>query len=77
MANRLHLPFEILSDAELTLTRALGLPTFRFGNWTLLKRHTLIIRRGRIEQVFYPVFPPDGDAERVLQWLRTHATIRS
>jgi peroxiredoxin len=71
MANRLHLPFEVLSDAKLTLTHALNLPTFRFGDWTLLKRHTLIIRRGRIEQVFYPVFPPDADAERVLLWLRT------
>jgi len=71
MANRLHLSFDILSDADLRLTRALRLPTFRFGDWTLLKRHTLIIRRGRIEQVFYPVFPPDADAERVLLWLRT------
>jgi peroxiredoxin len=71
MAKRLHLPFEILSDAELKLTRALDLPTFRFGDGTLLKRHTLIIRRGRIEHVFYPVFPPDVDAERVLLWLRT------
>jgi peroxiredoxin len=77
MANRLHLPFEILSDAELTMTGALRLPTFRFGDWTLLKRHTLIIRRGRIEHVFYPVFPPDDDAERVLLWLRTHAAARS
>jgi peroxiredoxin len=77
MANRLHLPFEILSDAALAMTRALRLPTFQFGDWTLLKRHTLIIRRGRIEHVLYPVFPPDDDAERVLLWIRTHTTARS
>jgi peroxiredoxin len=75
MAIRLRLPFEVLSDAELGLTRSLNLPTFRFGEWTLLKRHTLIIRRARIEQVFYPVFPPDADAERVLRWLRTQREI--
>lgn len=75
MATRLHLPFEVLSDAQLRLTRALNLPTFRFADWILLKRHTLIIRRGRIEQVFYPVFPPDADAERVLLWLRAQRKV--
>ena len=70
MATRLHLPFEVLSDAELKLTHALRLPTFPYGDWTLLKRHTLLIANGRIEEVFYPVFPPDADADNVLHWLR-------
>jgi len=70
MATRLHLPFEVLSDAGLEMTRALRLPTFQYGEWTLLKRHTLLVSRGRIEEVFYPVFPPDADAETVLGWLR-------
>jgi peroxiredoxin len=70
MAKRLHLPFEVLSDSELLLTPALRLPTFRYGDWTLLKRHTLILSRGQIEEVFYPVFPPDADAEKVVGWLR-------
>jgi len=73
MATRLHLPFEVLSDSELLLTQTLRLPTFRYGDWTLLKRHTLIIAGGRIEEVFYPVFPPDADAENVLRWLRERA----
>jgi peroxiredoxin len=73
MATRLHLPFDVLSDSELLLTRALRLPTFRYGDWTLLKRHTLIIAAGRIEEVFYPVFPPDADAGNILRWLRERA----
>ncbi|HVA61831.1 MAG TPA: hypothetical protein VNG13_15045 [Mycobacteriales bacterium] len=37
---------------------------------TLLKRLTLVIREGFIEEVFYPVFPPDGHAAQLLDWLR-------
>ena len=72
MAGRLGLPYEVLSDAGLELTRALRLPTFQVDGRTLLKRHTLVIDRGRIEHVFYPVFPPDQDASRVLVWLTAH-----
>ena len=70
MADRLHLPFPVLSDERLELTTALGLPTFETGGWTLLKRLTLVVDDGRIEHVFYPVFPPDGHATEVLDWLR-------
>ncbi len=66
---RLHLPFELLSDAELALTRALRLPTFEVEGMTLIKRLTLIIDAGRIAKVFYPVFPPDRNAVDVLDWL--------
>lgn len=72
MAERLHLPFEILSDAEFKLCDALRLPTFEIDGMRLLKRLTLIIRAGRIEQVFYPVFPPNQSANQVLRWLRDH-----
>jgi peroxiredoxin len=70
MATRLHLPFEILSDADLRFTTALRLPTFRVAGFTLLQRLTLLTRAGRIEACFYPVFPPDADAPRVVEWLR-------
>jgi peroxiredoxin len=70
MARRLHLPYEVLSDAEFRLTEALALPTFEAGGMRLLKRLTLLIHSGRIEACFYPVFPPDADAEHVLAWLR-------
>ena len=71
MAERLHLPFEILSDVELTFANALKLPTFEAGG-TLIKRLTLIIRGGRIETVFYPVFPSYESAARVIAWLERH-----
>jgi peroxiredoxin len=69
-AERLHLPFALLSDADLELTKALRLPTFEAAGQTLLRRFTLVISDARIEHVFYPVFPPDRHAEEVLAWLR-------
>jgi len=69
-AERLHLPFAILSDERLELTRALLLPTFTTHGMTLLKRLTMILRDGEIEHVFYPVFPPDQNAADVVAWLR-------
>jgi len=68
--DRLHLPFVILSDAELQFTRALSLPTFEVTGMTLLKRMVLIIDDGIIAKVFYPVFPPDASAAVVVGWLR-------
>ena len=70
MADRLHLPFPVLSDERLELRKTLRLPTFETSGWTLLKRLTLVVDDGRIEHVFYPVFPPDGHATEVLDWLR-------
>jgi peroxiredoxin len=69
---RLHLPFALLSDDSLAFTRALDLPTFEVNGLTLLKRLTLVVREGKIEHVFYPVFPPDGHAEEVLAWLKAN-----
>ncbi|MGE0867263.1 MAG: peroxiredoxin [Kofleriaceae bacterium] len=70
VADRLHLPFPILSDDQLALTDAIGLPTFEVAGTRLLKRLALIIDGGRIAKVFYPVFPPDRNAAEVLAWLR-------
>lgn len=70
LAERLHLPFPILSDEHLVLTKALRLPTFTTNGLTLLKRLALILRDGVIEHVFYPVFPPDQNAADVVTWLR-------
>jgi peroxiredoxin len=69
-AGRLHLPFPILSDEKLGLTRALALPTFSTAGMTLLKRMALVIDDGVITKIFYPVFPPDKNAEEVIAWLR-------
>ena len=70
-AERLHLPFPLLSDEQLAFASAMRLPLFDVGTMRLLKRLTLIIRDGVVEHVFYPVFPPDRNAEQVLEWLRT------
>lgn len=68
-AHRLHLPFPLLSDAGFEMSDALSLPTFEVEGARLLKRVTLVIDEGRIEHVFYPVFPPNTNAVEVLAWL--------
>ena len=74
VVERLHLPFPLLSDEHLTLTRALDLPTFETSGMVLLKRLTMVIQDGVIEHVFYPVFPPDRNAADVVAWLRANRT---
>lgn len=70
-AERLHLPFPLLSDADLALTRGLDLPTFRVDGMALLKRLAMILDGGQVRKVFYPVFPPDRNAQDVVDWLKT------
>ena len=77
---RNHVPFELLSDHGLSLTRALRLPTFEYpvergGPTTLIKRMAWFVERGSIEKVWYPVFPPDRNAETVLAWLRERGRV--
>lgn len=71
-AQRLHLPFALLSDADLAFSRAVGLPTMTVDGRTLSKRLTLIIDKGIVAHVFYPVFPPDRNAADVLAWLKSN-----
>jgi peroxiredoxin len=70
-AERLHLPFPLISDADLRFTEALRLPTFVVDGMTLIKRMVLVIDDGVIAKVFYPVFPPDESAGAVVAWLRS------
>ena len=77
---RNHVPFELLSDRDLLLTRALRLPTFEYpveggGPTTLIKRMAWFVERGSIERIWYPVFPPDRNAETVLAWLRERGRV--
>jgi peroxiredoxin len=73
-AERLHLPFLLLSDEKLEFAEALGLPTFEAEGMTLTKRLTLVLQEGEIEHVFYPVFPPGRNAEEVVRWLSERIT---
>jgi len=70
--DRLHLPFQLLSDSTLQLKHVMRLPTLMAAGMELFKRLTLITQDGRIEKVFYPVFPPDQNANDVLAWLRNN-----
>ncbi len=69
-ADREHIPYPLLSDAALELATAMRLPTFEVDGMRLYRRLTFVARSGRIEKVFYPVFPPDRNAAEVLGWLR-------
>jgi peroxiredoxin len=72
-AAREHIPFPLLTDDGLLLREALGLPTFECEGRTFYRRLTFVAEQGRIVKVFYPVFPPDRDADEVLAWLRDRA----
>jgi peroxiredoxin len=69
---RLHLPFPLLSDERLECASAMRPPFFEVQSMRLLKRLTLVLRNGVVEHVFYPVFPPDKNAQEVLDWLGDH-----
>lgn len=71
-AERLHLPFPLLSDHSLLLASALNLPTFQAGGMTLLKRLTMIVEAGVIKHVFYPVYPPEKNADAVIRWIKVN-----
>lgn len=73
-ATRLKLPFLLLSDMPLALTKAMTLPTFDVAGMTLLRRFTLVVKDGFVSKVFYPVFPPDSNASAVVEWLRSSRT---
>jgi peroxiredoxin len=70
LAERIGVPFPILSDEQLMLAHALRLPTMDVAGYPLFKRIAWIARDGSIERVFYPVFPPDRNASIVLAALR-------
>lgn len=70
VVDRLGLPFPLLSDADLRLTAVLRLPTLEAAGEALLRRLTLVVNDGIVEHLWYPVFPPDGHADEVLEWLR-------
>jgi peroxiredoxin len=70
MADRLHLPFPVVSDTDLAFQKSLNLPTFEAANMTLLKRVTLIANNGVIEAVHYPIFPSDSDPAWVVDYLK-------
>ncbi len=67
---RLHLPYPLLSDADLKLANGAELPVMEVDGLVMLKRLTLILRGGVVEHINYPVFPPDQDATWVAAKLK-------
>ena len=76
-AARTKMPFPIVSDETLALAEALSLPTFDFEGERLYKRLALIAEEQTIVKVFYPVFPPDRNADDVLEWLSENRPARA
>jgi len=74
MADRLHLPFPVLSDEDYRFQQALRLPTFVAAGMTLLRRITLIVNDGVIEAVHYPIFPSDSDPAWVIDYLKNRSS---
>jgi len=70
MAERLHLPFPIVSDVNYQFQKALNMPTFVAAGVILLKRVTLIVNNGVIEAVHYPIFPSDSDPAWAINYLK-------
>jgi len=71
-AERLRLPYSLVSDEKLAFAHALNLPTFDFEGEILIKRMTLIVDEGVTTHVLYPVFPPDKSAADTLEWIKQH-----
>jgi len=55
---RLHLPYLLLSDAELALGRELGLEHFLYNGALLYKRCTLVVRAGVITETYLDIADP-------------------
>ena len=69
---RMHIPFEVISDHKFELTDALRLPSFEYRSTRLIARLALVLNRKKIVHAFYPVFPPVKNAETVLAWIQSH-----
>jgi peroxiredoxin len=68
-ASRIGLTYPLLCDADFRVADALGLPRFKTGGTTYLKRLTLMCWDGKIVRAFYPVHPPDRHAGDLLETL--------
>lgn len=69
--DRLGLPYDLLSDEKLEFVKAMKMPVFEWEGQPLIKRCTLALREGKVEHVWYPVFPPNENSAEVAAWLKT------
>uniref|UniRef100_A0AAU1LNY8 Winged helix-turn-helix transcriptional regulator n=1 Tax=Streptomyces sp. NBC_00148 TaxID=2903626 RepID=A0AAU1LNY8_9ACTN len=74
-ADKERLRFPLLSDAGLTLTAALRLPTFRAAGVSRLKRLTLVVDRDRtVVEALYPVTDIEASVQAALSAVRRNTT---
>ncbi|MGW1405812.1 winged helix-turn-helix transcriptional regulator [Streptomyces sp. NPDC002403] len=67
-----RLRFPLLSDAELELTAALRLPTFRAGGTSRMKRLTLVVDRDRtVREALYPITDIEESVRAALAAVRS------
>ncbi|WP_406345120.1 winged helix-turn-helix transcriptional regulator [Streptomyces sp. NBC_00648] len=70
-ADKERLRFPLLSDADLTLTAALRLPTFRTAGVSRLKRLTLVVDRDRtVIEALYPITDIEASVRAALEAVR-------
>ena len=70
MTSRLKIPYDVLSDEKLKLSKVLNIPTFSVDSKIFIKRITLIVEKKIIKKVFYPINNINKHIEDVLKWLR-------
>ncbi len=70
MTRRLMIPYDILSDINLLFVKKLNLPTFTINNQIYFKKFTMIVEKGMIKKVFYPVFSSNKHINEILAWLK-------
>ena len=72
MTNRLKVPYDVLSDEKLELSKELNIPTFLVDSKFFLKRITLIVEKKIIKKIFYPINDINMHIEEVLKWLKVN-----
>ena len=74
MVERLKVPFEVLSDERMAFTRRAEAADVHRRRHDADQAADLVASGGRIEHVFYPVFPPDTHADEVIARPKAHRT---
>ncbi|OCT48030.1 redoxin domain-containing protein [Cladophialophora carrionii] len=72
---RLHLPYDLLSDENLDFQRGLKLPTFEWEGGKVLRRSMIALRDGKVIKWWYPVFPPDRGVDDLIEWLKAEQSL--
>lgn len=70
LRERTQLPYQLLSDQDCALGKALGLPVYQAGPIEVYGRAALVIDDGRLVQLYTEIPEPARNAGQILDWLR-------